>query len=500
MVAGALATFLLFADPRGLSLRAGTALLLWALSFPLTIAPMLSSGYTKDLRDLGWSAAVASMLSDLEEEYPFTAHKGIDWDALGRRYLPEVAVAEAAGDRGAYLHAVRRLVHSVPDGHVRFSAPDDELRRAAVGAGYGLALGDVDGEAGGVAVVSLLPHGPAAAGGVPWGARVLAWNGLPIDDALQGAPVHWAERPPSTPSGLRAEQLRFLPRAEAGATAQLTILVPGEDAPRTLTLTAEEDGLATLSPDEPHPRGRQAEEPVTYRLLTGPGGARFGYVRVSAMRFPSAAPSTLRRALADFRNEGVSGVIVDLRGNRGGSDFAVAPLVAPFHVEEALYHHVEAYDQRDRRFEPIPFNRADPFVPVITYRVRPTSQPYTGPVAVIVDGSTASAAEGMALLLSRLPHVTVVGATGTRGILGAGNSKRWNLPEGASVRILDGRSLDAAGRVQVDSDADLRGGVEPDVVVSRDLDAWRAHAMEGRDVVLEAALRLLAAGPAREQP
>lgn len=464
---------------------------LYLLAYPLMITPMLSSGYAKDLSRLGWTNAATAMLADLAAEYPFTEHKGLDWESLGERFLAAVAAAESASDVEAYRMAVRELVYSVPDGHVRLRSPDDAAMDVAVGGGFGLALGALDD--GRIAVVRLWDDGPAAATGITWGSVVTTWNGVPVEDALATTPVLWAERPPSTQDALNAEQLRFLARAPVGTAAEVGFVPPGGGPARTVTLVAEDDGLATLVATDPYPYESTPEEVVTSRVLTDPAsGVAVGYVRVSAMRFLSGAAVAMRNALDGFEAAGAHGVIIDLRGNRGGSDFVVAPLVAPFHTERATYHHVEAYDERDGRFEPIPFNQVDPFVPVITYRVRPASDPYTGPVAVIVDGSTASAAEGMAMLLARLPNVTVYGYTGTTGILGAGNSKSWRLPGGVTVRMLDSRSLDAGGRVQVDSDAGMHGGVHPDVVVPRTLESWHAEVVEERDVVLEVAVNDLA--------
>jgi len=67
------------------------------------------------------------------------------------------------------------------------------------------------------------------------------------------------------------------------------------------------------------------------------------------------------------------------------------------------------------------------------------------------------------------------------------------LPAGLTVNYPAGHSLDANGVVQLDSDWSLKGGVTPDIRVPVTTDTVRAQFQEGRDVVLETAVRTLKA-------
>jgi hypothetical protein len=84
-------------------------------------------------------------------------------------------------------------------------------------------------------------------------------------------------------------------------------------------------------------------------------------------------------------------------------------------------------------------------------------------------------------------HVGLSGADGSFGMSGG----RIRLPGGYTLHDPIGRSLDAAHRVQLDTDAELRGGVEPDVRVPWTEEAARRTFVEGQDVVLDAAVRFL---------
>ena len=99
---------------------------------------------------------------------------------------------------------------------------------------------------------------------------------------------------------------------------------------------------------------------------------------------------TLRRALARFAADRLPGVIVDVRGNCGGLDAMVPPLVAPLLREAMFYempgiHRPEGGQDLHRgagSFEPDPRQ-------AITVLPRPPL--YRGRIAVLIDGDTVSA-------------------------------------------------------------------------------------------------------------
>jgi carboxyl-terminal processing protease len=65
------------------------------------------------------------------------------------------------------------------------------------------------------------------------------------------------------------------------------------------------------------------------------------------------------------------------------------------------------------------------------------------------------------------------------------------MPGGLTVDYPNGQSLDANGHVQIDSNWELAGGIAPDVRVPLTMENVRAQFKDGRDVVLETAVRLL---------
>jgi carboxyl-terminal processing protease len=109
-------------------------------------------------------------------------------------------------------------------------------------------------------------------------------------------------------------------------------------------------------------------------------------------------------------------------------------------------------------------------------------------VAVLIDADTFSAGEGIPLALQGLPNVGIFGWRGTQGSFGVGE-KTVHLPDGLDLTFPQARSLDGAGRIQIDSGADGRGGIQPDHRVPLDEAAFEASFVRGGDAVLDAAVR-----------
>jgi carboxyl-terminal processing protease len=457
-----------------------------AAAAAVLLCGLVGAGFTldrpahADLSGLGWREALSQLCSRLAREYPFTSWKGIDWTAVERELGPRVAAAEAGRDRRAWYRALRELVWGMRDGHARLSGDDGGLERAEVGGTYGLELVELDDRR--LLAYGVTAGGPAARAGIRSGAEIASWNGAPAGEALAATPVLWSERPPATREGARLEQARLLGRAPVGAQAAVvfrnrggsalagTLVAVAAPPPRRLPCLGAADLLARRT--------------VTARTLA----AGAGYVRI-AFELPTVRTPllewTLRRALARFAAQRLPGVVLDVRGNCGGLDAMVPPLVAPF-LREALFYEVPGvFRPAGGRFEPDPRQ-------AVTVLPRPPL--YRGRVAVLIDGDTLSAGEAIPLLLKGLPRVAVIGFHGTHGSFGIG-LKSIRLPGGLEVVFPHAQSLDGAGAVEVDGDARGRGGVEPDhrlPLTEEVADRWLGR---GEDVALEQAVRFVRGEP-----
>ncbi|HEX4960639.1 MAG TPA: S41 family peptidase [Thermoanaerobaculia bacterium] len=439
-------------------------------------AALLNEKTETDVTALSWTGAFGALRDKLQAEYPFTRWKGIDWAVLHADLLPQVEAAQTARDERQWYRALRQFAWSVPDGRVGIQGDDRGLRREAVGGGYGFEIAEL--EDGRVLAKRVKPKGPAAGAGMRFGAEVLAWNGIPIHGALGGAPVFWSEEPPATAEGRKLQQARFLVRTAVGGKAAVTFRNRGDAQARTVLLRAVEE------PEAPKPFNVVKDvlfgSPVEVRRL--PDGP--GYVRLKfelPCLFDLHPERDVARALERFRAENVPGLVLDVRGNAGGQDTMIARLAAFFQPQERFYEMAAVYDPSTRGFVPHPETAV---------RLIPQEPHWAGKVAVLIDADTLSSGEGIALALRGLHGVALFGWHGTQGSFGI-NQKTVRLPGGLSLVFPQAPSLDARGQIQVDSNASGLGGIPPDHRVPLDEAAFDAAYGEGRDVVLEAAVRWL---------
>ena len=183
------------------------------------------------------------------------------------------------------------------------------------------------------------------------------------------------------------------------------------------------------------------------------GDARVGYVE---------------EAVRDLQR--YDALILDVRNNVGGSARSareVAGLFARdrFHHLDVRYRNGPAHDD---------FTEPDP------QYVAPREPHFDGPVAVLTNRRTFSAAEDLVLAMKRIPHATVIGDT-TGG--GAGSPITRELPNGWTFRLSRWQATDPSGWTWEGV------GIAPDLrVVQTDED--RTH---GREPVLDSARAVLEA-------
>src|SRR5258708_5174572 len=162
---------------------------------------------SNDLSRLSYTQAFDALVKELRLRYTFTTYKHIDWPALVDAIRPQVQQAEQDQSREEFNIALLRFVASFQDGHMAVSLPDAYFKQQTEG-GLGLVLDHAP--AGTAPARPPLPHLPAAQAGIKTGAKILDWDGQPIDTALAETELLFA--PQSSPHAIRLQQLRYLPR------------------------------------------------------------------------------------------------------------------------------------------------------------------------------------------------------------------------------------------------------------------------------------------------
>ncbi len=252
------------------------------------------------------------------------------------------------------------------------------------------------------------------------------------------------------------DKVTNLLRGEAGTTFPLKIQRPGEKKPRTVTITRETIAI-------PHiPYYGIIRDGVGYILLTG---------------FTDGDALQMRAALMDLKQQGAKSLVLDLRSNPGGSleeSVDIANLFLP-KGKKIVYTQGKMKSMNHEYY-----TRMEPVDTVM-------------PLAVLVDGSSASAAEILSGSLQDLDRAVIIGArTYGKGLVQnirelpyGGNMKlttaRYYIPSGRCVQARDYRHLneDGSARTLPDSLTTLfhtskgrevrdGGGIKPDITLIPD--------------------------------
>ena len=448
---------------------------------PLANAPfhdLFSGPETPDFSQLAWPAAFEKLHAHLSRAYAMGELKRVDWQALHDATAPRIDAAARTGDRAAYYRALREYLWALHDGHVDLSGDDGGAREAAIKGGFGFALIRLDD--GQTIAHVLMPNGPAAAQSMQWGATILQWNGIKIDEAVARAETIWASSPPATAEGARLAQLKLLTRAPVGTQVTVAFKNPDDASPRTVQLVAVDDKFEPLRLAGQSQSFSLRDTNIDWRVLN----ENVGYVKIRGElpTLPQLLPdSTMRRAMKAFIAAGVTGIVIDVRGNVGGADKLVSRMMGYFVDRPLFYEQATLYDDATARFE----REASG-----TLWTTPREPHFGGPIAVLVDDRCVSSGEGFALVARQRAGGHVVGFYGTYGSFGMSGAEVL-MPGGLTVDYPNGQSLDANGHVQIDSNWELAGGIVPDVRVPLTMENIRAQFKGGRDVVLEAAVTLL---------
>jgi carboxyl-terminal processing protease len=169
---------------------------------------------------------------------------------------------------------------------------------------------------------------------------------------------------------------------------------------------------------------------------------------------------TIEQDVAKFKDDGIHGLVLDLRGNSGGRIDVGARLLSHF-----LPAGSSIYEELDRSGENRPhFTRAGTL--------------YDLPLVVLVDGGTASMGEIFAAAVQEHGAATILGST-TSGSVAA--AQTFGLPDGSGLQVTIFEILSADGK------ALNKVGVVPDEVVESD----PSGTAQGNDPVLTRAVEIL---------
>lgn len=383
---------------------------------------------------------------------------GLDWDAVRTELRPKAEKAATTAEARALMsQMLGRLGQShfaiLPrDIYQALDKPADKTGAADTKAGAGLERSG-DGTAGleirivdGHALITKVDEqAPAAKLGVKPGWLVVKVRDQDIAPLL--------ERARKTYKGSTLLELRLSRAVEGRLTGKPGTKVPvvfrdgtDKDVPLDVPLMRPAGRVAGLG----HLPGTHVR--VEARRLEG----NVGYVALNAFFDPVNVRKEFEKVL--WTNPRPDALILDLRGNPGGIG-GMAMGIGNWFVQKP-----------DQKLGTMKLRNA-----TINFVLNPQAETFTGPVAVLIDGCSASTSE---ILAGGLKDLKLAHIFGTRTAGAALPSLIERLPNGDGFQFAIANYISSGGQV-------LEGtGVVPDVEVKPE----RKALLAGRDPVIDAAL------------
>jgi carboxyl-terminal processing protease len=364
------------------------------LSVALFLAMGLAGGVMLDRQVLVKFVPPDNVPADATANFRLMAEA---WNTIYQSYVDRPAVEGQALTYGA----VGGMVDALGDtGHSRFLSPEMVREQHDFTAGQFQGIGAyVQMKDGHVVIVAPMDGSPAQAAGLHAGDMILKVDG----DDVAGLPI---------------DQVVGRIAGPAGTSVTLTILTPASGQTRDVTLVRAEIALQN----------------VLWQELPG---TRIAHVRIVA--FSEGVTDNLKKALGEIEQQGMTGIILDLRSNPGGLLGEAVGTASQF-LESG-----NVLLEKDAQGEVTP-------IPVLAGGLAPNL-----PLVVLVDPGTASAAEIVSGALQDAGRATLVGETtfGTGTVL-----NEFDLSDGSALLLATEEWLTPGGRPI------WHQGIVPDVEVS----------------------------------
>jgi len=370
------------------------------------------------------------------------------WDLVeGNFYRPEVI------NRKRMIYgAIRGMLATLDDPYTFFQEPEEaQQNRESMEGRYEGIGAYLRVEKGMIIIDRPIPNSPALKAGLQPGDIILAVDDQPLAELIAGLNDRDAS----------ARAISLI-RGPAGTVVRLTIRRQAEDRVFTVAITRAAIPIITVN-------SALLDDGIAYIQIT---------------EFKATTTELLDNAIAELRPQRPRAIVLDLRNNSGGFLTTAQEVLGRFYDGVALYEQERGGIQKELR----------------TITAAPDRRLFDMPMVVLVNGSSASAAEVVAgALRDQRPDTVLLGER----TFGKGSVQNiYTLRDGSSVRITIARWLTPSGEA-------INGvGITPQHVVPASNDpAYAAPCVPDRiaeqscaDAQLYWALRLLREGIAPPPP
>jgi len=388
------------------------------------------------------NACLEMVWTTVDQEY-FDQNLGVNWRQMRDRFRLPLSNAQNDDQLREVLQSMLNELHRthfaiVPRSSAVFT-PEERVRQGTVGA----RLAYVNEQ---VVVASVQKNSVAEKADLRPGDALVSLNGVTLASVKKAL----------GPSGLSTARIGLYLKdslegqLDGKVGTELKFVVQGVDQKeRTVTLK-----IAPFEGEWSEPVGNFPSTPIDLETVRNDDG--IAYARFNTFALPVVKPlKTFFRSLhAD------DGLIIDLRGNPGGALIMAPGLTGWLSAQEYSLGTVRLRDSS------------------VNLDVYPQSRAFTGPIAVLIDGSSASTSEVFAGGLRELKRARIFGETSAGAAL---PSSYKRLPNDDLFQYAVGDIRTPSGRL-------LEGeGVQPDEIVQTTRQQYAEH----NDPVMAAAIAWL---------
>ncbi len=382
----------------------GTVAVLCAFMFCFT-----SPNYFNHTRE-SYTESFRSLVADMDKHYVLKEWKEVDFSALESKYLPAVEEAERKQDPAKFANAISDFCCELHDGHVSclpLKVPNMVIDRHE----YGLAMVQLDsGE-----VIAVCTVEEVNALGIEDGTVITKWNGKPISQAAAEAVENYdipvksnADRLGATVlSGIGGDsvEVTFLDKSNKEKTVTLTDL--GERHTFIEAIEAFSQLPANITSLEKFRESnfstKMLNDRCGYLVLNSEGTDNqiqdiLGYLTGDH----KWAREMFREKLRALKEQGMECLVIDLRNNEGGFD-EIGCALCDLLTDEEWYGQGHG------------IRKNGGYCCVSDHRIHGDGEFADLKVVALTNYTCASAGDGTALYLSRLPNVSLAGITDPSG-------------------------------------------------------------------------------------
>ena len=418
-----------------------------------TVSPHRYSHFTES-----YTEAFHALVQEMDRAYVLREWKQADFAALEAKYLPMVQEAERTQNPAVYLDAVTRFCSEMHDAHISVGGGYDrtayQSERDLLTHEYGLAAVQLDD--GAVIAVCTVPEVQAL--GITDGTVITKWDGKPV---LQAAQENVWDR--GFPVAANAERLAAIYLSGTGGETVEVSFLDGTGAEKTVTLTdlgdmhTRNEALYALRqrPQTDTDAAREAYRAQNFstKMLTD----KCGYIKLQSMTYDGGLLSLahiksyltgnyepvtamFREKLNGLKAQGMEYLVIDLRNNTGGfMEFGAA--LCSLLTDQNQYA------------EGAGVRRGGKYQRTADLYIHGTGEFADLQCVALTNYKCASAGDTAALMLSRLPNVTLAGITDPCGIA-QGTGGLCVLPELITVEYPYALCLDETGVPLIDPGTD----------------------------------------------